>query len=302
MMCDCARPSPVTRGLLAFLLSAACAASIAHAQSTNIVATPPGAGGLGTSLNTAGNTTNITGGTRPGAGPNLFHSFNQFSVGTGDVAAFVNPGGVSKCHQSCDGRRIAVEYLRHDSGAQCKSVFPQSCRDRVRSRSTIECIVVCLFQHGSATAVRLGMAYLPLTPIYWPWMRRFRWFTRCHLVFSGQGLMTPIVLTSSGTLLQANVVVGLWAGPIQINGSKITAQRIIVGSTGSAGEISAQPAVGNPFSGACRDRVSAGTARNTSHCGWRGVIPASVDLLPGNMTVPSGAQVNRTTDPGLPIG
>ena len=86
---DCARPSAVTRGLFAFLFCVAGAASIAHAQSTNIVATPPGAGGLGTSLNTSGNTTNITGGTRPSGGPNLFYSFNQFSVGTGDVAAFV---------------------------------------------------------------------------------------------------------------------------------------------------------------------------------------------------------------------
>ncbi|MEP7153798.1 MAG: hypothetical protein ABI856_19000, partial [Nitrospira sp.] len=95
MMYRCASPSTVAHGLLAFLLSVGYVASNAHAQSTNIVATPPGAGGLGTSLNTSGNTTNITGGTRPGGGPNLFHSFNQFSVGTGDVAAFVNPGGVS---------------------------------------------------------------------------------------------------------------------------------------------------------------------------------------------------------------
>ena len=33
---------------------------------------------------------NITGGTRPGGGPNLFHSFGDFSVGSGDVANFLN--------------------------------------------------------------------------------------------------------------------------------------------------------------------------------------------------------------------
>ncbi len=32
----------------------------------------------------------ITGGTRPGGGPNLFHSFGDFSVGPGDVANFLN--------------------------------------------------------------------------------------------------------------------------------------------------------------------------------------------------------------------
>ena len=82
-------------GLLAFLMLLGHTGSIAYGQATNIVATPSGPGGLGTSLSTSGNATNITGGTRPGSGPNLFHSFNQFSVGTGDVAAFVNPGGVS---------------------------------------------------------------------------------------------------------------------------------------------------------------------------------------------------------------
>ena len=32
----------------------------------------------------------ITGGTRPGAGPNLFHSFGQFGVPTANIANFLN--------------------------------------------------------------------------------------------------------------------------------------------------------------------------------------------------------------------
>jgi filamentous hemagglutinin family protein len=36
----------------------------------------------------------ITGGTRPGGGTNLFHSFGQFSVGPGDIANFLNAGSV----------------------------------------------------------------------------------------------------------------------------------------------------------------------------------------------------------------
>ena len=37
-----------------------------------------------------GNTYNITGGARPGNGPNLFHSFGRFDVGVGDIANFQN--------------------------------------------------------------------------------------------------------------------------------------------------------------------------------------------------------------------
>jgi large exoprotein involved in heme utilization and adhesion len=32
----------------------------------------------------------ITGGTRPGGGPNLFHSFGEFSVATNHIANFLN--------------------------------------------------------------------------------------------------------------------------------------------------------------------------------------------------------------------
>lgn len=37
----------------------------------------------------------ITGGTRPGNGPNLFHSFGEFSVGASDVARFLNDSGLA---------------------------------------------------------------------------------------------------------------------------------------------------------------------------------------------------------------
>jgi filamentous hemagglutinin family protein len=38
---------------------------------------------------------NITGGTRPGGGPNLFHSFGDFSIGQGDIANFLNDSGLT---------------------------------------------------------------------------------------------------------------------------------------------------------------------------------------------------------------
>ena len=115
--------------------------------------------------------------------------------------------------------------------------------------------------------------------------------------FLGPGPYNPIVL-SQGTTLQANVAVGLIGGTIQINGSRITAQRIIVGSTASAGDISAQPAVADPFSGASGSGQVQATPGTLLAAGGGAVIPASVDVFPNTITVPAGAQVNRTTVPG----
>src|SRR5437867_8299003 len=74
---------------LVLLLVALPAPSLA--QVTAITPTT-GTGNLGTTVTPAGNLYNITGGTRPGNGPNLFHSFELFSVGAGDIANFQNTG------------------------------------------------------------------------------------------------------------------------------------------------------------------------------------------------------------------
>jgi filamentous hemagglutinin family protein len=42
-----------------------------------------------------GSTHTITGGTRPNNGPNLFHSFDRFSIGTGDTVTFTGPAGIA---------------------------------------------------------------------------------------------------------------------------------------------------------------------------------------------------------------
>lgn len=51
-------------------------------------------GTLGTVVTATGTTHDITGGTRPGNGPNLFHSFGQFDVGAGDITNFLNDSGL----------------------------------------------------------------------------------------------------------------------------------------------------------------------------------------------------------------
>jgi filamentous hemagglutinin family protein len=60
--------------------------SVGYAQvTTNITSS-----GLGTTVGQAGTTWNITGGTRPGNGSNLFHSFGLLNVGAGSTANFCN--------------------------------------------------------------------------------------------------------------------------------------------------------------------------------------------------------------------
>ncbi len=65
--------------------------TICHTQVTTAI-TPDGT--LGTVVIQNGNIHDITGGTRPGNGPNLFHSFDRFSVGRGDTARFNGPAGI----------------------------------------------------------------------------------------------------------------------------------------------------------------------------------------------------------------
>ncbi len=72
---------------LAFIVF--CSWGKTHAQVTTIT----GDGTMGTNVPAGCNVCNITGGTRPGNGSNLFHSFNKFNVGTTGVANFLNDSG-----------------------------------------------------------------------------------------------------------------------------------------------------------------------------------------------------------------
>ncbi|MDN5940834.1 MAG: filamentous hemagglutinin N-terminal domain-containing protein [Nitrospira sp.] len=79
---------------LMLLLIAPPAVSLAQLAQieTNIEPTQTVPLDLGTDVNQVGTTTEITGGTRPGGitGTNLFHSFDFFTLGTKDVARFMN--------------------------------------------------------------------------------------------------------------------------------------------------------------------------------------------------------------------
>lgn len=292
---DC-RPAGLplmVRGFLASLVLLGSTASLASGQATNIVATPSGPGGLGTTLSTSGNTTNIAGGTRPGGGPNLFHSFNQFSVGAGDVASFVNPGGVSNVisrviggsPSNINGTVQALNanlFFLNPAGI----VFGPSAHLNVSGSAYFSTAQQLRLSDGGIFTANTSLLAFDST---------LSASSPVAFGFLGQGPYGSIVLTSSSTVLQTGAVLGLMGGGIQINGSKISAQRVILGSTSSAGEMSAQPAVGNPFSGASGNGQVQALPGTLIVAGGGGVIPASIDVSP-NVSVPTGAQVNTTTN------
>ena len=65
-------------------------------------------GTLGTTVTRNGTVHTITGGTRPGNGPNLFHSFDRFSVGTADTARFTGPIGIANILSRVTGGQQSV--------------------------------------------------------------------------------------------------------------------------------------------------------------------------------------------------
>jgi filamentous hemagglutinin family protein len=65
-------------------------------------------GTLGTTVTSSGTIHTITGGTRPGKGPNLFHSFDRFSVGTHDTARFRGPAGIENILSRVTGGQQSV--------------------------------------------------------------------------------------------------------------------------------------------------------------------------------------------------
>ena len=77
--------------LASIILIGGAASSLSLAQvTTNITSS-----GLGTSVSpVSGGVVTITGGTRPGNGSNLFHSFGFFNVGAGNTANFFNDSGL----------------------------------------------------------------------------------------------------------------------------------------------------------------------------------------------------------------
>ena len=81
----------LTAALLAWWLIQSFAPNPGHTQATS----PITSSGLNTTVTISGSVYDITGGTRPGNGSNLFHSFGEFGVPTNHVANFLNESGLA---------------------------------------------------------------------------------------------------------------------------------------------------------------------------------------------------------------
>ncbi len=101
--------------MFAFVLPAL-ETSLVLAQITTAITPTTGAGDLGTIVTPNNNVYGITEGTP--IGNNLFHSFAQFSVGTGDVAQLPNDHASSEPSDSQHSRSSngpeSLQHLRHD--------------------------------------------------------------------------------------------------------------------------------------------------------------------------------------------
>lgn len=196
-------------------------------------------GTLGTAVTQRGNIYDITGGTRPGNGPNLFHSFDRFSVGTNDTARFSGPTAIENIlsrvtggQQSViDGRlqsRIpgANLYLLNPSGV----LFGPNATLDVSGSFHVSTADFLRFADGATFSARLGdKTTLTVAP-----PAAFGFLTE-----------NPAPLTIQGSSLQVleGKALSVVGGDVQIMGGTLVAPsgRIQLASVASPGEVMFSP-------------------------------------------------------------
>jgi filamentous hemagglutinin family protein len=263
-------------------------ATNASAQATNIVPTPGGVGtgGLGTVATQAGNTTNITGGLRPGNGPNVFHSFNQFSVGQGHTAAFINPGGASRVlarviggsPSNINGTIQALGwnlYFMNPSGI----IFGPSAHLNVSGSAYFSTAQQLLLGDGKTFSTNLVALDATLSTA-----------APAAFGFVGSGAPAPIVISGS-TLQVSDNTLFMAGGSVQLDGARISAQRTVVGAVGAGAQLNVDPGAGNSFNGSTPAGTLSASVGSSIQAGF------SAEVFPATIVVPQGAQVNRTTGP-----
>jgi filamentous hemagglutinin family protein len=227
----------VSVGLLLFVTLA----TDSEAQVTTNITPTTGAGNLGTIVTPGGATTTITGGTRPGNGPNLFHSFGQFSIAASNTANFSNDSGLTTSNilaRVTEGSRsdifgtirttgfgTANLYLLNPAGV----VFGPTASLSVGGSVHVSTADYLRFSDGAKVFSNVSPNPSVLT-------------AASPVAFGFLG-PTPagITITQSGGSLSvpSGQTLSLVGGPIQINGSILSAQhgRIQIASVASAGEV-----------------------------------------------------------------
>src|SRR5262245_7636558 len=232
--------APMLRRLHSLLLSSGFLLSVllasGQAQVTTTI-TPDGT--LGTTVTQSGTIHSITGGTRPGNGPNLFHSFGRFTVGTNDTASFSGPTGIVNILSRVTGGQQSVIdgqlqstipganlYLLNPSGV----MFGSHATLDVKGSFHVSTADMLRFTDGATFSAHLG--------------ERSTLTTAPPAAFGFLG-PTPAAITVQGSFLEVpeGKAVSVVGGEIQIVGGQLVAPggRVQIASVASPGEVLVSP-------------------------------------------------------------
>ena len=287
-----------------WLLAALLQAGAGHAQvSTNVTGS-----GLGTSVTPqAGGVYDITGGTRPANGPNLFHSFGTFNVGSGDVANFRND---SLAATSNIIGRVTGEI---PTPAAASNIFG-TIRTTDFGNANLFLINPAGWVFGAGAALEVGGSFHASTADYIRFSDGAQFFANpasasvlssappTAFGFLG-GTPTSIVVDSTFLQVPDGQTLSLVAGDIQVSGSTLAAAsgRIQIGSFASAGEATVD-GLNGAFSTLGNIQISASTLSGVDISSLGG---GTVLLRGDQININSGSLIDTSGDffssPGGPI-
>jgi filamentous hemagglutinin family protein len=196
-----------------------------------------GDGTLGTTVTRSGTLYDITGGTRPGNGPNLFHSFDRFSVGTGDTARFSGSSGiVNILSRVTGGQPSAIDgrlqstipganlYLLNPSGV----LFGPNASLDVGGSFHVSTADYLRFTDGARFSASLGQGSL---------------LTVASLAAFGFLGSTPAPITIQGGTLQVGTghALSVVGGDINIVGGRLSSGQLLLASVAVPGEAVLNP-------------------------------------------------------------
>jgi len=226
----------------ALWLLAALVPAAGHAQVTTNVTSS----GLGTTVTPqAGGLYDITGGTRPGNGPNLFHSFGGFSIGAGDVANFKNDSGLATSN-----------VVGRVTGGDVSNIFG-TIRSTDFGNANLFLINPAGWVFGPTASLDVGGSFHASTAHYLRFADGAQFFadpaqssvltSAAPVAFGFLGPTGPVVIDSSFLQVPEGQTLSFVGGDVQISNATLMAPsgRIQIGSFASAGEASIDSLAGS---------------------------------------------------------
>jgi filamentous hemagglutinin family protein len=207
-----------------------------------------GDGTLGTTVTRSGTMHTITRGTRPGNGPNLFHSFDRFSVGTADTARFSGPTGITNILSRITGGQQSIIdgrlqstipganlYLLNPSGV----LFGPQARLEVSGSFHVSTADVLRLADGATFSAHLGPA--SVLTVAEPAAFGFLGNTPAPITMQGSSLQVPTgkILSLLGGDLTIIGSGPLTAGVIRVH--RAPGGRVQLASVASPGEVGFSP-------------------------------------------------------------